>query len=217
MDALIENSHAAPNASYECADCGKEYWTDEQPVRCTKCMSFTVRPTSLVPRRSAGDQTRELFAGKTQSEDDMAQRGPIEKLNAAGEVLGEYQSQLAAAAAVGISGPTVCSAVKMRSRAAGFYWRRKGDTWTPPATDDTPAVLAASPRARVKRTLVKNALAKTPASAEVASPAVVAPLPLNRALAALTGLAAGCELQNVKITGADLTIEIGTIRIGIKG
>jgi hypothetical protein len=230
MDALIKNLHAAPNASFECADCGKEYWSDEPPLRCTKCMGFTVRPTSLVPRKSAIEQASELFNGPseptTQSEDDMHFTVPVEKMNAGGEVIAEYPSQKDAAAAAGVHVTCINGAVNKRGRAAGFYWRRKGDAWTPPAPagEQTTEVVSPSP-GRLRVVNVKRAAkAKRGGQqlAKVEDPAV-APLPatvggpINRAIAALTGLAAGCELCNVKITSADLTIEIGTVRIGVKG
>jgi DNA-directed RNA polymerase subunit RPC12/RpoP len=43
-------THAANNATFECASCGKEFWTDDEPTRCTACRSFTiVRRVSPVP------------------------------------------------------------------------------------------------------------------------------------------------------------------------
>jgi DNA-directed RNA polymerase subunit RPC12/RpoP len=34
--------HATNNATFECTNCGKDFWTDQEPNRCTACQSFNI-------------------------------------------------------------------------------------------------------------------------------------------------------------------------------
>lgn len=71
---------------------------------------------------------------------------PVEQLTNEGSVIREFPSAINAAKAFGAHQSAVFAAIKRHARCRGFFWRRKGDSWTP-----SPADIARKPGGRAPR------------------------------------------------------------------